>query len=247
VTSNGQPIWLNKADTTFVSENVISPNVPSSNYAGIIVVSGSNNIIVGNILENFSEGIQLTQTSNTTVAGNNLTNNGQGLNLIDGTANNLIYLNNFVNDSSPVVLDDLGQSFNAWDNGTQGNYWSNYSTMYPNATELGSSGIGNTPYVLVDYEGSSSSKLDTLNTDYYPILAPVSNSQVLSLDQKLEQTWILQKPSPAQSPSPSLSPLEIAAIVTLAVVLIALALVLFNLKRKYNTPNRQNTTKSISG
>ena len=174
--------------------------MPSSNYAGIIVVSGSKNIIVGNILENFSEGMQLAQPSNSTVAGNNLINNAEGLDLIDGTANNLIYLNNFVNDSSPAVLDGLGQSFNSWDNGTQGNYWSDYSTIYPNATELGNSGIGNTPYVLVDYEGSSSSKLDTLNTDYYPLLAPVSNSQVLALDQKLEQTWALQQPSPAPSP-----------------------------------------------
>ena len=241
VTSNGQPIWLNKADTTFISENVINPNVPSSNYAGIIVELGSKNVIVGNVLENFSEGMQLTQTSNATIAGNNITNNYEGLNLIDGTANNLIYLNNFVNDSSPVVLDDLGQNFNAWDNGTHGNYWSNYPTIYPNATEVGNSGIGNTPYVLVDYEGSSSSKLDTLNTDYYPLLAPVSSSQVSALEQKLGETWVLQKPSPAQSPAPTLSPLEIAAIVTLGVVLIALALVLYNLKRKYNNPKRADT------
>jgi len=247
VTSNGQPIWLNSADDTLISENVITPNVPSSNYAGIIGVSGTKNIIVGNLLENFSEGIQLAQPSNSTVAGNDLINNAEGSDLIDGSPNNLIYLNNFVNDTSPAVLDGLGQSFNSWDNGTQGNYWSNYSTIYPNATELDSSGIGNTPYVLVDYEGSSSSKLDTLNTDYYPLWTPVSNSQVLALDQKLEQTWVLQKPSPAQSPSPTLSPLEIAAIVTLAVVLIAIALVLFNLKRKYKTTNRQNTTTKLAG
>jgi hypothetical protein len=199
--------------------------------------------IVGNLLENFSEGMQLAQTSNATVAGNNLTNNYEGLNLIDGNVNNLIYLNNFANDSSPTSLMGLGSSFNSWDNGSEGNYWSNYLQIYPNATELGNSGIGNTPYVLVDYEGSSSSKLDTLNTDYYPLLAPVSNSQALALDQKLEQTWVLQKPSPAQSPSPTLSPLEIAAIVTLVVVLIALALVLFNLKRKYNNPKTADTAK----
>ena len=98
--------------------------------------------------------------------------------------------------------------------------------------------------MLVDYEGSYSSKLDTLNTDHYPLLAPVSNSQVLALDQKLEQTGVLQKPSPAQNPSPTLSPLETAAIVTLAVVLIALALVLFNLKRKYNEPKTADYSKT---
>jgi hypothetical protein len=151
-----------------------------------------------------------------------------------------------VNDSSPAVLDDLGQSFNSWDNGTQGNYWSNYLTIYPNATELDSSGTGNTPYVLVDYEGSSSSKLDTLNTDYYPLLAPVSNSQALTLDQVWEQEWASQRLSPTPSIALTLSPLEIAAIVMLAVVVIALALALFNLKRKHNTTSRQNTTNPLA-
>jgi nitrous oxidase accessory protein NosD len=235
VTNNGQPIWLNSADNTLVSENIITPNMPSSNYAGIIIVSGTRNIIVGNVLENFSEGMQLAQPSNTTVAGNDLISNGEGLNLIDSTANNLIYLNNFVNDSSPTVLDDLGQSFNSWDNGTQGNYWSNYSTIYPNATELDSSGIGNTPYVLVEYEGSSSSKLDILNTDHYPLWAPVSNSQELAIDQTWEQAWALQQPSPA----PTLSPLEIIAIVVLAVVVIAFVLALLISKRKRKPSNQQ--------
>jgi hypothetical protein len=247
VTSNGQPIWLNSADNTLVSENIITPNVSSSNYAGIIIVSGTKNIVVGNVLENFSEGMQLAQPSNTTVAGNDLISNYEGLNLIDGTADNLIYLNNFVNDSSPAVLNGLGQSFNSWNNGTRGNYWSDYSKIYPNATELDNSGIGNTPYVLVDSEGSSSSKLDTFNTDYYPLLAPVSNPQELALDQEWTQEWASQQPNPTPSSALTLSPLEIAAIVTLAVVIIALALALINLKRKYNTANRQNTTKSFSG
>jgi hypothetical protein len=152
----------------------------------------------------------------------------------------LIYLNNFVNDSSPAVLNGLGQSFNSWDNGTLGNYWSNYLTIYPNATELDNSGIENTPYVLVDYEGSSSSKLDTLNTDHYPLLAPISNSQELAIDQMWEQAWALQQPSPAPSPAPTLSPLKIVAIVALAVVVIALALALFNLRRrKYASANHR--------
>jgi hypothetical protein len=50
---------------------------------------------------------------------------------------------------------------NFWDNGSVGNYWSDYLTRYPNASEIGSSGIGDTPYVI----GAN-------NTDNYPLMAP---------------------------------------------------------------------------
>jgi hypothetical protein len=52
---------------------------------------------------------------------------------------------------------------NVWDNGypSGGNYWRDYQTRYPNATEIDSSGIWNTPYVI-----------DANNTDRYPLMAP---------------------------------------------------------------------------
>jgi hypothetical protein len=54
-------------------------------------------------------------------------------------------------------------SSNAWDNGYRsgGNYWSDYRTRYPKATENRSSGIWETPYVI-----------DANNTDNYPLVAP---------------------------------------------------------------------------
>jgi len=53
----------------------------------------------------------------------------------------------------------MGVVANIWDNGSVGNYWSDYLTEYPNATETNSSGVWNTPYVI-----------DTNNTDYYPLM-----------------------------------------------------------------------------
>jgi len=49
-----------------------------------------------------------------------------------------------------------------WDNGTVGNYWSDYLTRYPNASEIDSTGIGNTPYVI-----------DKNNIDHYPLLRAI--------------------------------------------------------------------------
>jgi hypothetical protein len=52
-------------------------------------------------------------------------------------------------------------SANFWDNGSLGNYWIDYLTRYPNASEIGSTGIGDTPYVL----GAD-------NVDRYPLMYP---------------------------------------------------------------------------
>lgn len=49
------------------------------------------------------------------------------------------------------------------------NYWSDYLTKYPNATEVDSSGIGNTPYVF-DSFGLVSGILQ----DNHPLMTPVS-------------------------------------------------------------------------
>ena len=38
---------------------------------------------------------------------------------------------------------------NVFDNGSVGNYWSDYTAKYPNATEKGNTGIYNTSYVIV--------------------------------------------------------------------------------------------------
>ena len=56
---------------------------------------------------------------------------------------NKFYLNNFNLTEYPGLFSTI-----SWDNGNIGNFWSNYTTKYPNAIELGNSGIGNTPYTI---------------------------------------------------------------------------------------------------
>lgn len=84
---------------------------------------------------------------------------------------NTFFENNF--GSNDKVVNEA----NSWDNGSVGNYWSDYLTKYPNAKEIGSSGIGDTPYVI-----------DAGNVDHYPLMAPVDNVspsiEVLSLGNR---------------------------------------------------------------
>ncbi len=56
---------------------------------------------------------------------------------------NKFYLNNFNLTEYPGVFSTI-----SWDNGDIGNFWSNYTIKYPDAIELGNSGIGNIPYTI---------------------------------------------------------------------------------------------------
>jgi PKD repeat protein len=79
------------------------------------------------------------------------------------------YHNDFVNNTQEAFVYEAPTEHGppqtyptmTWDNGypSGGNYWSDYQTKYPNATEIDSSGIWNTPYVINEN-----------NTDYYPFM-----------------------------------------------------------------------------
>jgi hypothetical protein len=78
----------------------------------------------------------------------------------------LVYANNFYGLDHE---DYFGGSFVdvVWDNGSVGNYWSNYKSKYPNASEIGTTGIGDTPYVI-----------DEKNIDHYPLMYPVGTPEI---------------------------------------------------------------------
>jgi hypothetical protein len=58
-----------------------------------------------------------------------------------------------------------GSENNLWDNSSVGNYWGDYLAKYPNASEIGNTGIGDTPYLI-----------NADNVDYYPLMASVDNT-----------------------------------------------------------------------
>jgi parallel beta-helix repeat protein len=146
-------IWLDSSSNCTLSGN----NVTNGNN-GIALDSSSNNVLSGNnITANTGYGIYLSSSSNCTLSGNNVTDNDYGI-WLASSSNNFIFHNDFVNNTNQVYTDGLA---NVWDNGSSGNYWSDYVTKYPNATQVDSSGVWNTPYII-----------DTNNTDHYPLTGP---------------------------------------------------------------------------
>jgi parallel beta-helix repeat protein len=154
------------------SNNTISENYIANSWAGIylqgsLTITSDNNSIVRNyITNNTRDGITLFGCFNR-IAENYITNNGNGIGIrvppwASGASNNMIYHNNFVNNTRQIFTEIgfmIPDSINIWDDGVEGNYWSNYEERYPNATEIDNSGIWNTPYVI-----------DENNQDNYPLV-----------------------------------------------------------------------------
>jgi parallel beta-helix repeat protein len=159
-------IYLWASSNSTLSENDISAN----NVDGILIanLTTNNNLIFGNNITNNGHGIGFSGTSNR-IIGNYIANNNEGIYFggnqsYVGASNNNFYHNSFVNNAKQINdyywTDPLSlSSINTWDNGKEGNYWSDYPYAYPNAEELGDSGIWNTPYLI-----------DANNTDRYPLM-----------------------------------------------------------------------------
>jgi parallel beta-helix repeat protein len=133
-------------------------------YAGIYVEGGSSNTIVGNNLVNNAYGIYFSGTENSLIVENTLFGEGGGVYsgiVLEHAFNNAIYHNNFMLRVFSAIQAGVSNSSNVWDIGYPGggNYWSNYQKRYPNATEIDSSGIGDTSYVI-----------DGQNIDRYPLM-----------------------------------------------------------------------------
>jgi hypothetical protein len=198
--------------------------------AAIALTDASSTIITGNKLESSQVGLvlyseQSKQCSNNQIVENNFIN--CSIAIIDyDSSNNHFYHNNFFNNN--VLLQDSGYSgyslpsFNVWDDGHQfGNYWSDYLVRYPNATEIDTSGVGDTPYFVKpnnyvdpatlnrqeakDYWTHMNAQYAN-NTDHYPLMQP-----------------FIAAPSPTviPTPTPTTEPFPVMLVVTASVAIIA--------------------------
>jgi len=123
--------------------------------AGIGVSSGSFNITIAeNHLADIGMfGISIEHGSdNSSVYRNTVMESYNGINIVY-VSNSVFYQNNFINNTHQVNMYAAGYA-NDWDNGFDGNYWSDYTGADGN-----NDGIGDTPYVI-----------DADNIDNYPLM-----------------------------------------------------------------------------
>ena len=167
VTGNGDGLWLsgfsagNVFDNTihlntqngirleFNSEIHVEGNSITNNSAGIYLFSSTDNWITENNVTGNGDGLSLSGSSDNTISRNNVANNDVGVKA-STSVNNIAYHNNFINNT------DQGSStaINLWDDGLEGNYWSDYA-----GPDFNKDGIGDLAYAI-----------DTDNWDNYPLM-----------------------------------------------------------------------------
>lgn len=168
---------------SYTSNVVVSGNVVYNCSIGIYVDEVSNSVFRLNEVINNEYGMKITSSCghvcnmSNIVYENVFANNRYGILIaiyFDVACGfNKFYHNDFINNSVQVLHDwDCGEVFcvpsvNYWDDGypSGGNFWSDYSgsDMYMGVNQdiLGEDGIGDTPYVI-----------DEFNVDRYPLMAP---------------------------------------------------------------------------
>jgi parallel beta-helix repeat protein len=164
-------IWIRQSQFNTVYANEITSNRTSSLYEppyedGVGLSESTDNTIVSNNISFMDTGVGFHfSCENNSVINNTITKNGHGVDFTEGVSDqNMIYSNNLIENTEQV---HNSLSTNIWDDGYPigGNYWSDYQTRYPNATEKDSSGIWNTPYVI-----------DPSNVDRYPLKSQITQN-----------------------------------------------------------------------
>jgi parallel beta-helix repeat protein len=170
LTNNGQGILLAYTNNSFIRNLEIA-----NNQIGLHLYYSNGNLIEKcTIANNQAEGILIDHSNGNIIRANMVMDNSYGIGTGSGNKGNLIYHNNFINntiqvgyrffevrDGKPIYAEDK------WDEGypSGGNYWSDYSGVdlysgsYQNLT--GSDEIGDEPYII-----------DENNRDNYPLMHP---------------------------------------------------------------------------
>ncbi|MFX1478998.1 MAG: nitrous oxide reductase family maturation protein NosD [Promethearchaeota archaeon] len=150
-TNGNEAIGVYDSDYNEISNNTINFNL---GYGIILDIANYNKIFENIIRNNDGYGLSLHDADYNNIIKNKIFNNtGIGVFLDEQSLENLMYKNIFSKNTEKNAMDN-GLS-NAWDNGTIGNYWANYTGM-----DLNDNGIGDIPYNISGFAGSK---------DNYPI------------------------------------------------------------------------------
>jgi len=152
-------IYLGYSENCTIVLNTVTSHTLQKWSNGIELYHSRNNkVTANNILDN-KYGIMLWGSSNNRISGNNITANQFGV-WFYASNNNIFHHNNFVSNTEQVYTIYY---VNVWDDGFEGNYWSNYIGVDLDPLD----GIGDTPHII-----------DGNNQDNYPLIGVFSDFNI---------------------------------------------------------------------
>jgi hypothetical protein len=186
----------NTIQSNYFSNNIYDVALYANNYKvignqiGPERIVGKNNIISQNqiVLGDYETGFWLTNCTALQIESNNITFSRLTTFFISTQISEFqVYHNNFLNVevlAFGTLLFPKSSNTKPWDNGIEGNYWSDYARIYTQAVETGNSGIGNITYV---------SKAAPQVIDRYPLIKPYDYS-LPSSPTVPELSWLVILP-----------------------------------------------------
>ncbi|MFP3872406.1 MAG: NosD domain-containing protein [Candidatus Aenigmatarchaeota archaeon] len=133
----------------YSNRNKVKGNTIYNGTAAVYVAdSHANTIAENNLTKNSWPGVYLTSSNKNLIFGNTFTDNYPYTIYLTRSENNTVYHNEVRNEELPEESE--GQAFdnsnNRWDDGSEGNFWSDYLDRYPEASEENDRGIWNKSY-----------------------------------------------------------------------------------------------------
>jgi parallel beta-helix repeat protein len=204
----------------------VTGNYLGNSIIGVRVKGNYNSFSENQIMNNYW-GFLISSSSGVIIAENKIANNNTALD-IDDNSSFQIYLNDFIigaNATQPIVTTiwdafpgfPSGGTLPSWDNGSEGNYWSDYATKYPNATEIDHTGIGDTPYLI---------RVNPTVIDRYPLITPVTIQNITIASPSQNPT------TPPATPQTKFNGIEIAILIALIVIAALLIIIVALVLRK---------------
>jgi parallel beta-helix repeat protein len=200
LSGNSHGIVLIYTTNTTIKNN----SIHSNGFYGIGIFASSKNTVTENTIKDNYGGMGIANSYKNTITQNVFSENKDFAMIFSGTQkDNVIHHNDFLENKGAPMLQvsiDKRSGFgwgNVWDDGTEGNYWSDYTTRYLNASEAQNIGIGNTPFVINEN-----------NVDRHPLLAPfnVTNTEVTVITSGSPQPIATPNLTSASTRSPAQSP-----------------------------------------
>ena len=168
------------------------------NGFGILLKSLNDSIAEENLIANNTVGIFMDDANRDVFTKNTFSQNGWAIDLFSSSSDNVLYANNFL-DNTYQVTTDTDHTTNKFYQNSTGNYWSDYRGY--NGYDLNGDGIGDVPYKPV--------KLLSYLMKRYPDLTVFLGSPGLKALEFAERVIPVLNPVELEDPYPLMNPVQI--------------------------------------